>query len=185
MNKSIQEIANLLHIKEESAKLYIEFLTHGELSKKELVGLSQVSTKEAEEGMKELFERDLLTPTRTIQEIQTFKPMPVTKLEEKIQKSLTAFKNLKKIILPQFHTSEKMGFMRYDGTEGIRQVYLEVLEEAKSTGKDIYAFEDNIDNAGIGSYFFEEYTSRRVTNEVAAKVICPSDLKDTLCKAKY
>ena len=82
----------------------------------------------------------------------------------------------KQFIIPQRASPEHLGIVKYNGWEGIRQVYLEVLSEAIKTGEPILAFENIPDkkHSPIGKGFLENYLKNRFENKVLAKVIAPS-----------
>jgi hypothetical protein len=73
--------------------------------------------------------------------------------------------------------SEPLGIVKYEGWEGIREVYEEVLAEAIRTGEDILAFESNKE-FNLGEEFTEEYVKNRFKNKIKAFVICPTAPED-------
>jgi hypothetical protein len=64
-----------------------------------------------------------------------------------------------------------LSVMKYEGIDGIRKAYLEVLEEAKLMGQPIWAIERGKDVDVIGSRFIDDYVSNRVKNGIKANII--------------
>lgn len=71
-------------------------------------------------------------------------------------------------------TRETIGIMKYEGWEGVKQVYLEVLEEAIKTGEPILAFEKNDEYDPFREEFFDDYIQKRFAGKVKAYVIGPN-----------
>ena len=80
--------------------------------------------------------------------------------------------------------ARQLGIVKYEGQEGIKQVYLEVLEEAIKTGEDILAFERN-EGFDVEEEFVEKYVGSRVQNKVSAQVICPATKEDEAYKKNH
>ncbi|QQS59892.1 hypothetical protein IPN35_03420 [Candidatus Peregrinibacteria bacterium] len=174
-NMTIKEVADLLHIGETSAELYIEFLTHGDLSRTELMNFVKRDETEVEMGIQELLQRDLILPGRVIAGTQIFQAMPITDLEKRVKKSFEMLENVRDIVVPKLYRPEKIGFVKYEGVEGIRNVYEEILLEAIEEKQDIFAFENIPDKntSNIGKDFLESYLKRRIEAKVLARVIIP------------
>jgi hypothetical protein len=73
-------------------------------------------------------------------------------------------------------TQKPLGIIKYEGWEGVRKVYLEVLQEAIKTGEPILAFENIPDKevSPIGKRFLENYLQKRFEHKIIAKVIAPN-----------
>ena len=104
-------------------------------------------------------------------------------MEIKLGKEI--MQQMKRVVFPEIQPQERLGIIKYDGWEGIRRIYLEVLEEAIQTKSDIYALENNIPNSEIGELFIEEYVNKRIENNVIAHVICPQRAEDKDYKSEY
>lgn len=170
---SLKEISDLLHISEKSANVYLELLTHAELTEKQIADFSNLHIESVRMGLQELVEKELVIEVENFEKEIVFQASSVMQLEEKVERETEIVQNLKKFIAPVFQKPKTLEIMKYEGWEGIRKVYLEVLEEAIATNEDIYAFESNLYNSNIGDVFLEKYTERRVKHKVRAKVICP------------
>lgn len=185
MSINFHEIAGLLHLRAVSADIYIELLTHGELSKEQLKKLSRKPLMEISKGIEELLERGFIISVNNTSKKKVFQAMSVHQIEQHIEQEKQALQNLKKIVIPQIQQPQKLGIIKYEGLEGIRKVYLEVLEVAKNTGEDILAFESGVDAESIGPVFMENYIRKRIDHKIKAHVITPDMLKDKKYKKEY
>jgi len=178
MTIDIQNISKLLYVSKESASVYLEIFTNSKLSIEKLVTLTSLSLQEVKDSVNELISRGFIQKIQGVNEDNVFQAMSMMQIESRLNRDVESFNHLKKIILPQVQKPDRLEIMKYDGWEGIRQVYLEVLEEAVATGEDIYAFEYNLDNSNIGEKFFDLYIKNRIQNKVIAHVICPENVVD-------
>ena len=172
---NIEEISELLRLSQESAKIYIELLTHGNLSKAQIAKFSDIPPLSLDSGLKELEHQGLILSLQNANGKKVFQTTSLWQMEERQEREKEALHNLKKFIWPQINQPQKLGLMKYEGWEGIRKVYIEVLEEAINTKEPILAFE-NIppkETSPIGKLFLENYLHKRLENKILAKVIAP------------
>ncbi len=179
------EISELLSISPGATDVYIELLTHGELSAKQLDMFMQYTPKEIKPAIKELKEKGLITKINSIDDTEIYHALSLLQLEEKMERERTVLSSLKKIILPRLQNPEKLGIVKYEGWEGIRRVYVEILEEAINTGENIIAFESNVDKSDIGELFLKNYIDKRIKSKVKAFVISPLTEMDKKYKDRY
>lgn len=182
MNIDIKEISSLLRITEIAADIYIELLINSELSRKKLAVFTNYDLSEVDQAIEELISRGLITAIENSNQEEVFQALSIMQVEEKLERDKQVFKNLQKFVIPKIQAPDKLEILKYEGWEGIRQVYMEVLEEAIKTGEDIYAFESNLDNSELGDEFLNSYVSKRVKNKVTAHVICPTNSEDVSYK---
>jgi DNA-binding transcriptional MerR regulator len=140
--------------------------------------------KQTEEHLIPLFKRTINNPN-----FKRFKELIEILLEELFSEIKTREKTfLKKHRSkenPQEKTSSILGIMKYEGWKGVREVYLEVLEEAVKTKQDIFAFETNIVNPNLGKNFLEGYIMKRLDKKIKAYVICPFDKEEESYQKEY
>lgn len=186
MSINIQEIADLLNISPLSADIYLELSTHGEMSDKQLKAILRVKKSDLQIAIEQLKKAGLIYPVNDPEGKAVYQTSSLLQLEERLERDKSTIQALKKIILPKIkEPTEKLGIIKYDGYEGIRKVYLEVLEEAIKTGEDIYAFESFSEKSDIGSLFLDNYSVRRIENKVRAYVISPTSKSDIKYRQKY
>jgi hypothetical protein len=185
MSINLKEIRELLNLSEAGASVYVELLTHGEISLKQLNLFTNYSLDELKKGISELYEKHLIQNVTSSEGDELYHPLSTLQIEERLAMEKEALLNLKKFIIPQFEEPQKLGIVKYEGCEGIRQVYLEILEEAIKTGEDIYAFENKISDTAIGEIFLENYIKKRLSSKVKAFVICPNTTQDQIYKENY
>lgn len=111
--------------------------------------------------------------------------MEVEKQEKKLSETKQANQDLKRGKENFLRTSKKTGIMIYEGWEGIRNVYVEVLAEAVKTKQDILAIESNINNTDLGEGFLEMYIENRIKHKIKALVVCPCTSQDMEYKKIY
>lgn len=179
------EISELLNIGATATDIYIELLTHGELTADQLDMFMQYTPKEIEPGLEELLERGLVYQVSSASGDAVYQALSILQLEEKMDRERAILGSLKKIILPRLQQPEKLGVIKYEGWEGIRKVYMEILEEAIKTGENIIALESNVDKSDIGKDFLERYINKRITNKVKAFVISPQNETDMIYQKEY
>ncbi len=174
----LDEINRLLYLEKNSGEIYLEVLIHGTLSAHEISGILGLPLNEIDRGIKELLEKGLIFSTMDSHGKSLFRALSLPQLEERFERKVEVFQKLKKFVQPSSIDYGRMGLLIYEGVDGIRKVYLEVLEEAIKTGSTIYAIENNLDNPEIGDQFFEKYIERRLRNKVEANVLCPNRPED-------
>ncbi len=177
MDKLIKEISSLLKVDPISTDIYITLITHGDLNKKELAELLEHSTSEITTGLTTLLDQELIWEG-TEQNTKLYSALSIAQLEEKLNHKRNTLKILKSFVIPKIQPENKLGVMKFEGWEGIRQAYIEVLAEAKKTKESILAIETNESNADIGEEFIENYISKRIKSKIDAKVICPASDDD-------
>lgn len=171
----LEDISELLHISNEASEIYVSLLKHGTLSKEETKNLLNLKDKKLQEATDELISRNLIYKRYNDEKKEVFEAASIMQLEEKLERDKEAIVSLRDAIVPSIKPMEKINLVRYEGFEGIRKVYLEVLEEAIKTKEPILAFETIPDkeDSPIGKIFLENYLARRIENGVQAKVIAP------------
>jgi len=178
MSIDIQEISQLLNIAPISVKVYVELLTHGELNLKNLVSFMDDTKKEVEQGLAELMDKGFVDLVELEDGLEAYRVNSVFQMEEALERQGDAIKKLKKFVIPKVKPPKKLGIMKYEGFEGIKKVYMEVLEEASRSGEDILAFESSKDVKVLGSAFIDNYITKRIKNKVKAYVITPGEESD-------
>lgn len=174
----LKEISEMFGFDEMTANVYVELLSLRQLSKAEMKLFLDIDNEELDRSLTTLENHNLISFDET-QAI--FAPLPLDTYGSEDSETV---ENIKRVMF-QIKDSEDIGIVKYEGWDGIRKVYLEVLEEAIRTGEDIYAFEHNLNNAIIGDGFTESYIRRRVENNVRALVICPINEEDKQYKDCY
>lgn len=66
---------------------------------------------------------------------------------------------------------ENLGIIKYQGWDGIKKVYEEILAEAIKTGEDIFAFEKGMEDESLDNTFFIKYTKKRIKKKINAFVM--------------
>ena len=178
MTINLQDISESLHIQPVSADIYIELLTHGELTLKMLKKMLVLTKKQINDGLEELLQKRYILMVENAKKEKVYQALSMLQLEERIEREQETVKRLKKFIIPQIQPPEKLGILKYEGFEGIRRVYIEILEEAIKTHQTIYAIENKLSNSEIGEIFLNNYFIKRIRNKVKAYVICPYNLED-------
>ena len=185
MKIQYQDIAELLGISLPSAKIYLELLIHHDLKIDEMQKLTGVNKVQIMRELRALIKSNLVTEIKTGKNRAYYQGISLLQLEEKLERDKLVFQHLKKVIVPALQQTQKLGILKYEGIEGIRKVYLEILEEAKKTGEDILAIESGIDVEVLGDAFLQNYINRRLSNKIKAFVITPNSAKDKKYKDEY
>ncbi|MDP2691158.1 MAG: helix-turn-helix domain-containing protein [bacterium] len=183
MALDVTDLGQTLGIQSASADLYVELLVHGELTHKKLQELMDKPQDTIQMGIDELLEKGLIFSFEGTTGEEIFHALSVLQLEERLEREKKSITALKKLI-PQFQQQEKLGIMKYEGWEGIRRVYMEILDEAIRTGQPIYALENKLSSSEIGEIFLNNYVEKRKMNKVKAFVICPFNEEDKEYKEK-
>lgn len=124
---------------------------------------------------------------KSIKKVKSEKNLEIIK---QLLKKLEFEFNVKKGRFPKPQSIEKegsiedLGIIKYEGWEGIKRAYEEILAEAIKTGEDILAFERNKD-FNMEEIFTKEYVDSRIRHKVKALVICPQTKEDYQYKKKY
>ncbi len=181
----VKEIAELLHIQDWSADVYVELLTHGELSEKNLLQFIARPEKEIDQAIDELLKKNLIRRGKNSDEVEILYPVSALELDGEAQADKEAIRHLQKFVIPQISLPKRLGIVKYEGWDGIRKVYLEILEEALSLKEDIYAFESNVSDQLLGISFIKNYTQRRIDNKIKAYVIAPDKPEERAYKKEY
>jgi predicted transcriptional regulator len=185
MKIQYQDIAELLGIDMQSAKIYLELLIHHDLKIDEIQKLTGVNKILIMRELRALIKCNLVTEIKTGKKTVFYQGISLLQLEEKLERDKLVFQHLKKVIVPALQQTQKLGILKYEGIEGIRKVYLEILEEAKKTGEDILAIESGIDVEVLGDAFVQNYINRRLSSKIKAYVITPNSSKDKEYKEDY
>ena len=172
-----QEISSLLHVGINAANIYMLLTTNGALPIKAICELLEISNDEVNKSILELEFHNLVFET-IIDDKAIYEAASIMQLEDKISRDQETINNLRGSIIPSIQSKEKINLVRYEGFEGIRKVYIEILEEAIRTKEPILAFENNEINSKIGTAFFDNYIKKRTQNKVQALVICPKGEAD-------
>lgn len=173
----LQNLAKLLHLKMLPTEVYISLLIHGELTRDQLKTLMDKKDDEIQESIDRLLERNMILRVGNSEE-EMYEVTSFDLLEEEVEKQREALADLKKFVIYQSLRPEKLGVLTFEGLEGIRNVYLEVLEEALKTKQNIYAIENNRANVRIGNQFFDEYIQRRTEKGIKAYILSPYTIED-------
>jgi|GEM_PF-2572745 len=180
-----QDIAELLGISLSSAKIYLELLIHQNLTLDEIHKFTNIQKKSLQKELKDLIDHNFVRKLQTAKNQFVYEGISLIHLEEKLERDKIVFQHLKKIIIPAVQPAQKLGIIKYEGIEGIRKIYLEILEEAKKTGEDILAIESGIDVEVLGDAFLHHYITQRVKKGIKAFVISPSSSSDKKYKEDY
>jgi predicted transcriptional regulator len=180
-----QDIAELLGISELSAQIYVELMTHYLLSVAEIRKLTGLDPKKIKTELQHLIDRNLVKRMQKAHGVDVYKGISLLQMEEKLERDKIIFQNLKKIILPVLNQPQKLGILKYEGIEGVRKVYLEILEEARKNGEDILAIENGKDFEVLGEAFIHNYVQKRISSKVKAHIITPDSLEDREFKDEY
>lgn len=178
MKIQYQDIAELLGISLQSAKVYLDLLIHHELSLADLQKLTGLNKTLVLREVRRLIKANLVNELKVGKNRNIYQGVSFLQLEEKLERDKLILQNLKKVIVPALQQSQRLGIMKYEGIEGIRKVYLEILEEAQRTGEDILAIESGIDIEVLGNTFIANYIKRRLSYNVKALIITPNTATD-------
>ena len=173
---SLQDISTLLNISSMSAEIYFELLVHGEFPKKQLLKIFDAKPEEINQGLEELLSKHLIYEIHD-NGYSSYQAGSFLLLEEQLERQKRTLKNLKQIIR-QIIKPPKPGIIVYEGVEGIRKVYEEILEEALQTQEDILAFERGVDLENLDETFIDKYIAKRIRKKIKAYVITPDALPD-------
>lgn len=185
MKIKYQDIAELLGITESGAKIYVELMTHYMLTIADIRNLTGLDTRRIGVELKKLVDGNLVKKMQKSRGVPVFRGLTILQLEEKLERDKTVFQNLKKIILPVLSQPQKLGILKYEGVEGVRKVYLEILEAAIKNNDDILAFESGKDFEVLGEAFIHNYVQKRISSKVKAYIITPDSLADKVFKEEY
>ena len=185
MSINLKEIRELLYLHPNSADIYVELLTQGELTGTQIKDILNKSEIAVNDGLIELKEKGLIMEVTDTERNTVYQTASLMQLEEMVEREREIINHLKKFVLPQVQEPHKLGIIKYEGIEGIRKAYLEILEEGIKTNNDIYAFEHNIANSDIGATFFENYVQQRIEHQIQAYVICPPNTEDLNYQKKW
>ena len=180
-----QDIAELLGISEPGAKIYVELMMHYMLSAADIRKLTGMDGKKIKAELARLIGQNLVKKMQKTRGVDVFKGISLLQLEERLERDKIIFQNLKKVILPVLNQPQKLGIIKYEGIEGVRKVYLEILEEARKNGEDIYAIESGKDFEVLGEAFIHNYVQKRISSKVRAHIITPNSLEDKAFKEDY
>ena len=143
------------------------------------------SEKRIQQGIEELKRKDLLIFKTDSQGHETFQAPPVFELEQKFHEPKGIFSDFKKIIEPRLHSSGELGITKYNGWEGIRYAYEEILKEAIKTQNSFFSYETNIVNQMLGEKFVKKFIEKRKKARIKAFVICPFSKEDVKYREEY
>lgn len=163
----------MLDICEDCADITLEVIVHGELSMDYLESSLDLGQKDFESAVEELMDKNLVISFENDHGETMYKVAHLLDIKKKVLEEPKKYSLLKEVIFPELMPNGKISLLKYEGWEGIRQVYLEVLSEAVQSGEEILAFEEILDKqkSGIGEEFLENYLRRRLENKVLARVI--------------
>ena len=168
---TLDELAAMLDLPPAYVEVYIALFVLGSLKEEEIsswLGLTRVECKEA---LGTLRKRKLV-----VKGLASYRPAPrreresPTEAEEESLEYIAAFR--------RDAEDEDVGVLRYEGYEGIQQVYLEVLDEAIATGDPILGFESGMDAESVGDAFMKQYIQQRLAANVEAFVLSPNEAPD-------
>ncbi|MDF2379600.1 MAG: hypothetical protein P1V18_05300 [Candidatus Gracilibacteria bacterium] len=175
MTINLAEIAEMFDFNEITADVYVELCALRKLTKDELLSFLEYDEKDIDESLTLLEEKKLLLFEETT---ASFIPLELSQLDEDL------IENVKKVLF-SLKESESIGIVKYEGIEGIKRVYLEVLGEAIKKGEDILAFESAQDAEILDTDFIDHYIKRRIDNKISAHVITPNEDVDIEYKKEY
>ena len=172
----IDDVSQLLHVSKDASEIYVILLKHGVLTEKKVMKLLDLSEKAFKKAIEKLTIRNLVILRQDSKNQTILETTSIMQLEEKLDRDMESLSNLKNTIVPSIQPIEKINLVRYEGFEGIRKVYIEVLEEAIKTNEPILAFESIPDkeDSPIGKIFLENYLTKRLENNIEAKIIAPA-----------
>lgn len=185
MKIKYSDIAELLNISETGAKIYVELMTHYMLTVADIRKLTGLTPVKIRAELKKLMATHLVKKMQQSRGVEVFRGITLLQLEEKLERDKAVFQNLKKVILPVLSQPQKLGILKYEGIEGVRKVYLEILEEAIKKGEDILAFESGNDFEVLGEAFIHNYVQKRISSKIKAYIITPATLEDKSFKEDY
>lgn len=185
MKIKYQDIAELLGISEPGAKIYVELLTHYMLSIADIRNLVEMDSAKIKSELEKLINQNLVKKMKKSRGVAVYRGISLLQLEERLERDKIIFQNLKRIVLPVLDQPKKLGILKYEGIEGVRKVYLEILEEAKKNGEDILAIENGKDFEVLGDAFIHNYVAKRIESKVKAYIITPDSLEDKVFRESY
>lgn len=185
MKRRLEEIAEMLNISLNASKIYLELMTHSQLNAKALKALTGFEVRDINRLLNELDSKGLVQKFDSTEATNLYRPVSLMQLEERLDREKTVLTNLRNFIIPQFEPEEKLGIIKYEGVDGIRKVFIEVLEEAIKSGEDILAFENGLDMEVIGETFINNYIRRRLDAKKMAYVITPDSMQDKEYKDEF
>ena len=175
---TIHELAELLGTSDDAVSAYSVITVRSGVSTAELQDTLGFSEEQIEAALNELDPFGVVDTTDD--HTHHVADADISTLSENQQKALEYFK---KFTGKTVGASPDLGIYKYHGIEGIQHVFMEVLEEAKRTGEDIYAFERNEDFEAIGQDFSRQYISQRLDAGAKAYVLTPKSDADVKYKA--
>lgn len=184
MNQSFKEIANIIGLSEAALEVYFFLSKSGELPTDKLMEVSELSPEELQNAIDELTQKHLITPQNNSNQ-QILFARTILEMQEQAERHLKMLEDLKYFILPKIHSDENKKFFRFQGWEEIRQVYIELLEEAYKSKSALLAFENNVVNNNLGDDFVKKYIDLRVQYKVKAYVICPNSKQDQKYRKEF
>jgi hypothetical protein len=101
--------------------------------------------------------------------------VPFSRLSSNAEISDEVVALLRQELLPLVQEGNYLGLVRYEGWEGVKMAYLEVLEEAINTKQPILAIENADFTMQLGDQFVNGYVNQRLSSNVQALVLCPAN----------
>ena len=184
MTLSTQQVSELLGISRLAADVYIEVLTHQKVTRPYLQAAFRQRPAAIGRAVGELLDRAMIRRSED-ERGEILQPTSLLQLEEEAERRQHIVQALQHVILPQLNPPEALAILKYEGWEGVRKVYLEILEEAIKRAEPIYAIEDSRTNAFIGEAFVANYVRRRVQHGIHAYVLCGTRGDDEAYRRDY
>ena len=181
----LQKIGAALGVEGTTADIYVSILAHTELSSGQISILLGIPENEIEKRIEILVKNNLIYSVKQADETSAYQFSGLAKLAKLVDSHTDVFKYLEQLVPANLRLAQRLGIVKYEGIDGIRRVYLEVLEEARRTGQPILAFEKGADAERLGEVFLDSYVKKRIKSNIEAYVISPDALEDQEYKKEH
>ena len=182
MKNTPKELAEIIGISETALEVYLFVLQHGELPEEKIQVLANMSSQEVQDAIKELSDHQLISQKNNP---QMFFAKTILQMQAGIEKQQQLVEDIKNFVWPSLQNQDNKRFFQFSGWDAIKQVYMELLQEARKTQLHFIAFENNLVNSKLGKDFVDKYVDLRTKYEITAHVICPKNLEDESYKKNY
>lgn len=180
-----RRVGSFLGIRPRSADLYMAFLAHDTLSPTEVQQLFGLPEQEVKLHLQELVGKGLIQSIQENGSGSVYQAVSLVGMADRFTKNPALLTTLESFLPTTVRLAPQLGIVKYEGLDGIRRAYLEILEEAKKCGEPILAFEKGVDAQTLGIPFIDRYIRKRLQAKVEAYIISPSENADKEYKQKY
>jgi hypothetical protein len=170
MDKNFSKIAKSFGLDELALNLYVYLFVHGSMKIDSLVLLSGEKESFLSEVLNEMIVKGFVFKIDDY-----FFAVPLNRLVNSTGFDAICVKNFQDFMLAMTEDADEIGLIKYEGWDGVKRAYIEVLEEAIQSGLPILAFENGDFTSQLGNDFIKDYVHKRLEYRVRAMVICPNN----------